>query len=146
MRSPQVINKYSTLPAIGNNSTEDFIRQNLEKLSGFPPSGIQAPNGTQGFRESPQPTSYLRGAVNLDLMTEWQRDEMKTRDDTKRKNQKEIQDVLKQQIAQKEFEKQKQKEMQKIEDEKEMKRIEKEQQMLKERFAREKEEAQKKAV
>lgn len=140
------MNKYSTLPAIGNNSTEDFIRQNLERLSGFPPSEGQEHNTTQNLRGSPQPTSYLRGAINLESMTDWQRDEMNMREDAKRKNQKEIQDVLKQQIAQKEFEKQKQKEMQRLEDDKELKRIEKEQQMLKERYAREKEEAQKKAV
>jgi hypothetical protein len=143
MRSPQILNKYSTLPAIGNNSTEDFIRQNLEKLSGFPPSGNPPPGD---FRASPQPTTFLRGAVNMDSLTDWQRDEMRLRDDTKRKNQKEIQDVLKLQIAQKEMEKQKIKEAQRSEDEKEMRRIEKEQASLKEKFAREKEEAQKKAV
>ena len=116
-----MLSKYSTLPAIGNNSTEDFIRKNLEMMSGFPPSGI--PNGDT--RSSPEPSNFLRGSVNLESLTDWQRDELRVREDAKRKNQKEIQDVLKLQIAQKETEKLKQKEAQRLEDEKEMRRIEK---------------------
>lgn len=144
MRSPQILNKYSTLPGISNNSTEDFIRHNLEKLSAFPPSNLQS-SPQDPHRASPQPTNYLRGAINEAAMTDWQRDELRVREDAKKRNQKEIQDVLKQQIALKEFEKQKQKEMQRLEDEKEAKRLEKEQAMLKERYAKEKEEAEKKA-
>lgn len=94
----------------------------------------------------PKPTNYLRGNIPIEAMTDNQRDDLMVREEAKKRNQIEIQEVLKQQIAQKEYEKQKRKAEQKMEDEKERERIEKEQALLKERYQREKLEAQKKAV
>jgi hypothetical protein len=108
----------------------------------FPPSSFEdraSPTAGGG-------TTFLRGAMNMETLPDWQRDDMRNREDAKKRNQKEIQDVLKQQIAQKEFERQKRISDQKAEDEKEQIKLNKEQQLLKEKYQREREEQQKKEV
>jgi myosin heavy subunit len=119
-------NPYMTLPPIHNASQEDLSMQSL-----FPPT-------------APDRTTFVRGAMNVAELPQWKQDELLQKEDQKKRQQKEIQDVLKQQIAEKEQLKQKQKLEQRMEDEKEQKRILQEQQELYERYAREKEEQRKK--
>jgi hypothetical protein len=119
-------NPYMTLPPIHNASQEDLSMQSL-----FPPTGSDR-------------TSFVRGAMNVAELPQWKQDELQHKEDQRKRQQKEIQDVLKQQIAEKEQLKQKQKQEQRLEDEKEQKRILQEQQELYARYAREKEEQRKK--
>ncbi|KAJ3129641.1 hypothetical protein HK098_000792 [Nowakowskiella sp. JEL0407] len=94
----------------------------------------QAPNVTNHDK------SFLRGVINVDAMSPWQKEEY----NKKHRAQQETQDILRAQIAEKEAQRRKIEEQQKKEEQKEQERIMKEQEMLKQRYARELEEQRRK--
>ncbi|KAJ3254717.1 hypothetical protein HK103_006869 [Boothiomyces macroporosus] len=152
-RSPS-LNQYSALPPIGANvlinneySPSRMMEQrshNLSMNSSFPPSNLTFDKvlNNQGSNVSdPAQTKYLRGAMQLEDMPAWQKEEFLAKEQMKQKNQRDIQ----MQIAEKERQKQIQLEKQKIEDEKERIRIENELNLMREQYKREQEEDRKKA-
>jgi hypothetical protein len=135
--SPQLGRDYVPLPDIqsGRNSYD-----NLNSM--FPPRNENSSPENLDLGVS----NFVRGATHVSNMVGWQKDDFIAKQDQRRKNQLEIQDALKQQIAQKEFLKRKKIADERAEDEKERARLEKEQAMLKERYQQEKEEARAKEV
>ncbi|KAJ3322502.1 hypothetical protein HDV06_003046 [Boothiomyces sp. JEL0866] len=155
-RSPS-LNQFSALPPIGGNalinneySPSRMMEQrnhNLSMNSSFPPSNLDFDkliNNKQANPPNaydPTHTKYLRGAMQLEDMPAWQKEEFLAKEQMKQKNQRDIQ----MQIAEKERQKQIQLEQQKIEDEKERIRIETELNRMREQYKREQEEDRKKA-
>ena len=137
-RNPsQIRSKYAPLPGIRSASNSN---DNLPSM--FPPPASNDTSGAIDLGAS----NFVRGATHVSNMVGWQKDEFMAKQDLKRKNQLEIQDALKQQIAQKEYLKRKKIADERAEDDKERARIEHEQAMLKERYQKEKEEARIKEV
>ncbi|KAI8897866.1 hypothetical protein BC833DRAFT_592095 [Globomyces pollinis-pini] len=136
--TPTFQNHYSTLPPIQAQSN---ISQSKYKGGDYQNFGEESFPPNQGVEI---PTNFLRGAMQVKDMPQWQREEMVIKEQLKQKNQREVQNVLRQQIAEKEMLKQKQIEQQRKEDEIERVRIEREQALLKEKYRKEREEALKK--
>jgi hypothetical protein len=127
-QNPTSLNQYSALPPIGGGKTGEGMGR---VMGSFPPT-------------IPTSSNFMRGTMSLEIMPQWQREDLLLKEEQKKRNQQEIQDVLKQQIAAKEQLKQKEKMEKKMEDDREQQRIVKEQQMLFEKYAKEKEEQRKK--
>ncbi|KAJ3271726.1 hypothetical protein HDV01_006421 [Terramyces sp. JEL0728] len=149
-RSP-LLSQYSTLPPIASGSVlinneyspsrmMEQRNHNLSLNGSFPPSSLDFDSVYD-----PTQTKHIRGAMQVEDMPAWQKEEFLAKEQMKQKNQRDIQNVLKMQIAEKEQQKQQQLEQQRIEDEKERLRIENELNTMKEQYKREQEEDRKKA-
>ncbi|KAJ1562255.1 hypothetical protein HK096_000471, partial [Nowakowskiella sp. JEL0078] len=143
--------------AAQNQNQTDFIPFNFQQISGISNLNTSGsalenfgmpPQVQSSFVESQkqQPIistnqkSFLRGVVNVDTMSPWQKEEFSRKQLAKQATQ----DILKMQIAEKENQRKLAEQQRQIEEQKEQDRIIKEQEMLRQRYSREHEEQRRK--
>ncbi|KAJ3039701.1 hypothetical protein HDV00_011933 [Rhizophlyctis rosea] len=142
--------EYATQDIFANGNFIEQVRGLASSMSHHPTidvAGGQSRGGAGGTAthmptpQHPLPDqSFVRGRVNMDSMPPWQRDDLLR----KQRLQQDQEDGLKRQMAEREAEKARQRERQRKEDEADQARLVREQVMLKERYAREIEEAKRK--
>lgn len=100
------------------------------------------PTPSAPIQDDHKEKSFIRGQKTMENMPAWQREEQMK----KLNAQQETQNILRQQIREKEEEKARSEAQRKLEEEREQKKLLRDQELLKERYAREAEEAKRKEV